>query len=132
MIATKDLRALRAPALVAGCLLAAGANASSAAFDSPAAALDALRGNAENALQYRSDASSAYTLLRAVGSAPLSVDDAGAAPLSRALRFLDQFGAAVGVGPVPCETECKTAQEVRLADQELIEFEGAHHKPFFV
>ena len=38
----------------------------------------------------------------------------------------------VRVGPVSGETECKTAQEVRLADQELIEFEGAHHKPFFV
>lgn len=97
MIATLDLRALRAPALVAGCLLAAGANASSTAFATPAAALDALRGNTEDALQYRSDASSAYTLLRALGSAPLSVDDAGAAPLNRALRFLDQFGAAVGI-----------------------------------
>ena len=38
----------------------------------------------------------------------------------------------VGIGPISGETEGETTQEVRLADQELIEFEGAHHKPFFV
>ena len=42
--------------------------------------------------------------------------------------FLDQI---VRIGPIPGETEGETTQEVRLADQELIEFEGAHHKPFF-
>ncbi len=60
-------------------------------------ALASLRANANGQLSYRHDAADAYTLLRAEAGSPLLVDDASASPHSRALNFLNRYGAVVGL-----------------------------------
>lgn len=65
--------------------------------------LEQLRANAAGALSHKADALTAYTQLRAVGTAPLLVDDVLAAPEARARRFLSQFGAVLGVTDATAE-----------------------------
>lgn len=60
-------------------------------------ALQQLRENSDQQLEYRTDLNTAYIMLRARGLDPLLVDNAGATAVSRALGFLNQFGAVAGL-----------------------------------
>lgn len=70
-------------------------------------ALAKLRVNAEQQLSYRSNSDTAYTMLRANASKLLLADGAGATPESRALGFLNQFGAVLGLNDALAETQLR-------------------------
>lgn len=60
-------------------------------------AMEQLRTNSAQQLDYRTDSNTAYVMVRALGLDPLLTDNAGATAESRARGFLNQFGSVVGL-----------------------------------
>ncbi len=96
------LKALSTRALVATMCVATMPAAASLSLSD---ALEQLRTNSGQQLDYRTDLNTAYVMLRARGLDPLLTDNAGATAESRARGFLNQFGAVVGLSDAISELQ---------------------------
>ncbi len=111
----------RSSATLTSILMLAGAMTTAAHAQTTAvdALIDTLRTNAGQALSFNTRAADAYHLLRATGDAPLLADDPTLPPASRALNFLNQFGAAIGITAAGSELELQRISTDRAGGQHV-------------